>query len=214
MKVIFYYCADTQLYQIARLVGKEASKKTLIGMLNKIRESCVQTNIFNNESLVFGGDVEMISNVEMDESSFGKKRKNNRGKEYKKQWVFGITERNSNKVFMTVVDDRKKTTLLPLIRKHISTRSTLHHDDWPSYRCLRGIGYSDLIVNHSKEFKSKQGACTNTIEGIWGVMKQRINRMHGIEFSKLNTYLQEYCFRYQHKHDICSAVVNSIAFSV
>ena len=164
-------------------------------------------------SLVFGGEVEVISNVEIDEALFGKKRKNNKGKEYKKQWVFGITEKGTNKIFMEIVENRRKTTLLPLIRKYISTSSTLHHDDWSAYRCLRDLGYKDLIVNHSKEFKSREGACTNTIEGLWGVMKQRINRMHGVEFSKLNNHLQEYCFRYQNKHDICGAVINSLAYN-
>ena len=46
--------------------------------------------------------------VEIDESLFSKKCKNNRGEVYKKQWVFDITERSHNNVFMLRVRDERK----------------------------------------------------------------------------------------------------------
>lgn len=169
-------------------------------MTTKLRTKCVEEVENMKDSLVFGGEVEIVSNVEIDESSFGKKRKNNKGKRHEKQWVFGITERKTNKVFFEVVSDRKKTTLLPIIRKYVSTSAVIHHDDWPSYRKLCDYGYKHMVVNHTKGFKSKEGACTNTIEGIWGVVKQRITRMHGVKTEKLDEYLKEYIFRYNAKN--------------
>ena len=137
-------------------------------------------------------------------------RKYNKGDIHPKQWVFGVTERLTNKVLFTVVQNRTKATLLPIILKHISKGATLHHDDWAAYRLLHQLGYKHLIVNHSKEFKSKDGACTNTIEGLWGVIKQRITRMHGVEQSKLSLYLDEFSFRYFHKHDMLSALLQAL----
>ena len=205
LKVIFYFSSDLQLYQMCNLIP-ELSQKTLILMTTKLRQKCVEEVEKMKDSVIFGGDVEM-SNVEIDESAFGKKRKNNKGKIHQKQWVFGITERNTNKVYFEVVSDRKKTTLLPIIRKYISTAATIHHDDWPSYRKLSDYGYKHLIVNHTKGFKSKEGACTNTIEGIWGVAKQRITRMHGVQMQKLDLYLQEYVFRYNAKNDMLDKLI-------
>ena len=198
LKVIYYFASDLQLYQIQNLIP-ELSQKTLIMMTRKLRQRCANEVEKMRNSLAFGGDVELVSNVEIDESAFGKKRKNNKGKKYQKKWVFGITERNTNKVFFEVVDDRKKTTLLPIIRKYVSTHAVIHHDDWPSYRKLCDYGYKDMVVNHTKGFKGKDGACTNTIEGIWGVMKQRITRMHGVKLENLDEYLKEYTFRYHAK---------------
>jgi transposase len=179
-------------------------------MLAKLRNICKSEMDKIKESLVFGQNVECSANVEIDESYFGKKRKYNRGKVHKKQWVFGITERQTNKVLLQLVSDRKKETLLPIITKHVSKTATIHHDDWSSYRKLSQLGYKDLVVNHSKHFKGPNGACTNTIEGLWGVIKQRITRMHGIEMSKLDAYLSEFSFRYYYKHDILEALLKGI----
>lgn len=180
-------------------------------MMYTLRKICSSSIHKHYESLVFGGDVECISNVEIDEACFGKKRKNNKGDVHKKQWVFGITERNTNKVLFKLVDNRTKKTLLPIILKHISKNAILHHDDWPSYRKLSNLGFSDLVVNHTKGFKGPGGACTNTIEGLWGVMKQRIIRMHGLMMSKLDLYLDEYVFRYYHKDNMLNALLESMS---
>ena len=176
-------------------------------MMARLRDVCKLEVQKMNEKLVFGEEVECISNVEIDEACFGKKRKNNKGKRYKKQWVFGITQRDSRKVFFTIVENRTKLTLLPLITKYISHTATVHHDDWPSYRTLSRLGYKDLVVNHTKSFKGPGGACTNTIEGLWGVMKQRIIRMHGVRMSKLDSYLCEFTFRDTHRDNRLDALI-------
>ena len=212
MKVIYYFSCDAQLYQIQKYV-KEVSKKTLISMMAILRDVCKLEVEQMNQTLVFGGEVECISNVEIDEACFGKKRKHNKGDLHNKQWVFGITERKSNKVFFQLVSNRTKKTLLPIISRYISKSATLHHDDWPSYRSLSQLGYNDLVVNHTKGFKGPNGACTNTVEGLWGVLKQRITRMHGIELSKLDSYLSEYTFRYYYKDDMLHALLKCLSAS-
>ena len=40
------------------------------------------------------------------------------------------------------------------------------HDDWPAYQKLDEQGYSHGTVTHKYEFKSKDGVCTNLIQGI------------------------------------------------
>ena len=137
-------------------------------------------------------------------------RKYNKGDIHPKQWVFGLTEKGSRKVLLEIVKDRTKKTLLPIITKYVAKSSMIHHDDWPSYRKLEVLGYKHLIVNHTKEFKSAEGACTNTIEGLWGVVKQRIIRMHGVDASKLGAYLDEFSFRYLNKDKMLEALLQGL----
>jgi transposase-like protein len=210
LKVIYYFCLDAQLYQIQKYV-QNVSRKTLIKMLMMLRMLCNNELDKLKEGIIFGENVECNSNVEIDESAFGKKRKNNRGKRYKKQWVFGITEKRTNKVILEIVSNRSKATLLPIICKHISKEAIIHHDDWAAYRKLSNLGYKHVVVNHSKEFKASNGACTNTIEGIWGVIKQRIARMHGIDPSKLQTYLSEFSYRYYWKDQMLREMLRSLS---
>ena len=58
--------------------------------------------------LMFGGEGIEANAIEMDESLFGKRSKYNRGKQFTKQWVFGIAERNTNKTMFEIVENRKK----------------------------------------------------------------------------------------------------------
>ena len=72
LKVIYYFCMDAQLYQIQKYVP-EVSKKTLIRMTGSLRTACHNEMQKLKESMVLGGEVECISNVEIVESVFPKK---------------------------------------------------------------------------------------------------------------------------------------------
>ena len=111
-------------------------------------------------------------------------------------WVFGMVERNTRNIFLQTVENRSKATLVPLIKTNVKNTSTIYHDDWSSYRNLHEEGYSHGTVNHTVEFISSDGVCTNTIEGIWANVKQRIRDMHGVRTTHLQTILDEFCFKY------------------
>lgn len=105
--------------------------------------------------------------VEIDESKFGK-RKYHRGHHIEGQWVFGGYERGTGRVFMVVVEDRKATTLVPLIERWIEKGTTIISDCWKAYDKLDKEGYQHLTVNHSILFKNPEtGAHTNAIESSW-----------------------------------------------
>ena len=64
------------------------------------------------------GDIENFTNIiEMDESVLGKKQKYGRGRLTKKQWVFGLAERQSRKTLFFVVADRTNATLHGLLKR-------------------------------------------------------------------------------------------------
>jgi len=118
------------------------------------------------DTLTFNGTVYGSTDIiEIDECYFGKKRKGNRGNTTTRQWVFGMVQRGTRKSFLVPVNNRTKETLIPLIKAKVESGSTIYHDDWPAYRLLCEEGYETGVVNHSREFVSKEGVCTNTIEG-------------------------------------------------
>ena len=82
-----------------------------------------------------------------------------------KHWVFGLTQRGTRKSHFRVVPKRDRPTLLPIIQDVVTQGSTIYHDDWPVYSHLEQEGFDHGTVVHKYEFVSKEGVCTNTIEG-------------------------------------------------
>jgi len=73
--------------------------------------------------------------VKIDEMKMGK-RKYNRGRLIKSQWIFGGYEQDSKKVFIAPVEDCTEKTLLTIIKEWILPGTTIISDYWKSYDCL------------------------------------------------------------------------------
>ena len=102
---------------------------------------------------------------EIDESHFGKKAKYGKGRVYTQTWVFGMILKGTKEVILRTVPNRTKDTLIPIIKEYARPQSTIYSDDWASYKCLEEEGFRHGVVVHKEEFKSKEGVCTNSIEG-------------------------------------------------
>ena len=159
--IFYFFSIDLQLYQVEKMLP-DIAHSTLVNYYQMLRQLCRQ----HWSSMKMVGNVEGFHNIiEIDESLFGKKQKYNRGRPTKKQWVFGLVERTSRKTHFRCVSDRKQDTLLPIIQSHVQQGATIYHDDWAAYRDLQFMGYEHGTVVHKYEFVSKDGVCTNTIEG-------------------------------------------------
>ena len=188
----------------------KVSKKTIIEWCHFLRECC--TSIVLDYSTPIGGPgVE----VEIDESKFGK-RKYHKGHKVEGQWVFGGREKKyKSKIFMVPVCNRKKETLLALIKKWILPGSIIHSDCWKAYSCLSKYGYTHLTVNHSKEFVNPEtGACTNSIESDWRHAKLHMLK-YGAHIGDHSWYLAEFMWRRKyHNCDNCEVSMSCIVLSV
>ena len=85
-----------------------------------MRDICIEELIGNPEPLGGPGKI-----VEIDESKFGK-RKYNRGRLLAGQWVFGIVEKDTDKMVMFSVPDRSTANLLPIIQQYVLPGTTIH----------------------------------------------------------------------------------------
>ena len=140
--------------------------------------------------------------VEMDETGVGPTTKR-LGKERKpKTTVFGMVERGG-RVKAVIADNRKKETLMPIIKEYVMPKSTVFTDDWPSYDDLgRHVNeYKHNRINHSAGVYVIGENHTQTIEGFWSLIKRGIGGVyHAVSVDYLQSYLDEYSFRYNRRH--------------
>ena len=159
-------------------------------------------------SLLSEGDMQLEgSTVEMDESYFGAKRKRGEkkgrpSKDSSKQCVIGVVERGVGKgrVIATVATDATKATLHGIAKERILPESVVFTDEYASYNGLDSAGYEHRRINHSAGVYVMGDVHTNTIEGFWSLVKRGIGGVyHNVGKHYLQTYLDEYSFRYNRR---------------
>ena len=115
--------------------------------------------------------------VEIDESLFGRKTKYHRGaKRGTNVWIFGIVECDTNRLILYPVENRKRETLIPIIKRHVAPNTQIFSDGFSAYGNLNQEGFQHFVVNHKQNFvqfyenpETKQSVkcCTNKMEGAW-----------------------------------------------
>jgi transposase len=146
--------------------------------------------------------------VETDEAYFGGKRKSGGGRrlrtdkgEQYKTVVVGLAERKG-RVIAKTVPDAKSATLLTTVREFVLPKSTVFTDE---YICYDGISrmtehYQHRRINHASKVYVMGNVHTNTIEGFWSLVKRGISGVyHSVGREYLQTYLNEYTFRYNRR---------------
>ena len=122
-----------------------------------------------------------------------------RGRGTSKTPVFGILCRGGQ-VWAQVVPDLAARTVYPLIRRQVRRGSVVCSDTLPTYTGIAAKGYVHRLVQHDqREFRSRQGAHINSLEGFWGYLKRRLAAKGGIRPSRLPLYVAEYVWRYNHR---------------
>lgn len=144
----------------------------------------------------------LTGQVEVDETYIGGKRQGRRGRGASgKSVVMGMVEREGNAI-TKVVPDVKRHTLLPMIAKNVSGDSTIFTDELPSYKTVATLGYAHKTVQHAAKQYVKGIAHVNTMESLWSTIKRGIDGVnHSVSPLYLQSYLDSYVFRYNHRND-------------
>jgi transposase-like protein len=144
--------------------------------------------------------------VEMDETYVGgrprKGDKITRGRGDKtKTCVVGVVERGDSVVAL-VAPDASHDTLKGIAKEYILPESIVYTDEWSGYRGFDKInGYQHRRVNHSAGVYVVGTTHTQTIEGFWSLVKRGIGGVyHSVSKKYLQTYLDEYSFRYNRRN--------------
>jgi len=165
-------------------------------------------------SLLSDGDLQLEGpTVEVDETYFGGVRKFQRGRpmrgDKKKTPIVAIVQRGG-KVVARAVPDTTGKRLRKLIRKHVTPGSVIYTDEYYGYfrvsqmqdRLGRRMHYKHFTVKHSDGIYVRDGHIhTNSVEGFWSLVKRGIGGVyHSVSPEYLQTYLDEYTFRYNRRH--------------
>ena len=143
-----------------------------------------------------------IGEYELDESYFEAKRirgKRGRGAAGKTP-VFGLLKRG-DKVYVTVVPDCSKETLMPIIQGRILEKSTVYTDGWKAYDGLVLNGYDHYRVFHSENEFVRGKSHVNGIENFWSYAKRRLVKFNGCSEGAFVLHLKECEWRYNHRND-------------
>jgi len=158
-----------------------------------------------------GDGPKLAGKVEVDESFYGGKEKNkHRNKRHSdyvkgtvgKTPVWGAVEREG-RVVARVVPDTKARTLLPHVRERIMPHTMVFTDEARVYRTLPQLGYRHERVYHSANIYVDGDAHVNTLEGFWSLTKNGIRGVyHNVSTKYLQTYLNEYAFRFNRRKSL------------
>lgn len=109
--------------------------------------------------------------------------------------IFGMIQRGGELVIQMLANVQQKT-IRPLIEAAVQRGTTIYTDEYNIYAQLGQWGYQHKTVNHSQgEFArddDDDGFCevhTNTLEGVWSLLRSWLRPHRGISQEKLPFYL-------------------------
>jgi transposase-like protein len=174
---------------ICRLVGgNDQSVKDMIQLVLNVVSHCYLKNLPKFRGV-----------VEIDESAFRGHRVT-RGKNITDKWVFGLYERERKLVYMEIVQTRKASELIPIVRKICESGTTIISDQWAAYNKLEEHGFPHYTVDHSRFFvnPNSREIHTQNIEISWGWAKYEIRRQNRALYY-LEKYIHLFCWKRQFK---------------
>jgi len=184
-------------WELHRALG--VTQKSAWFMLHRLRLA-----LQDDSSVKLGGPG---SEVEVDETFIGGKARNMHvdkrerritgtgGKD--KAAVMGILERGGA-IKTKVVDDRKATTLLPEVRRHVAAGTALYTDALQSYDNL-AVDYAHQIIDHAEKYVEGR-VHTNGLENFWSLLKRTLGGTYvSVEPFHLFRYVDAQVFRFNNR---------------
>jgi len=116
----------------------------------------------------------------------------------RKTTVLGMVERGG-RVKAEVIPFSGAGDIRPRVLANVKAGSNLYTDGLPLYRTMAGT-FDHYWVDHSADEYVRGNVHTQTIEGFWSNMKNGIRGVyHAISKKWLQSYVDEYVFRYNHR---------------
>ncbi len=141
--------------------------------------------------------------VEVDETPVGGRRRGvGSGNRIGKTWVAGAVQRGG-KVRLERIPNIRKPTLHAFINRHVKDETeAIYTDELLSYL---GIGDADTrhrVVRHAVEEWVVGDVHTNSVEGIWSLLKRSIvGAFHKVSAKHLDRYLEELEWRFNNRNN-------------
>lgn len=112
-----------------------------------------------------------------------------------------MVERNG-RVRARIIADRGTKAIHAEVKKHVLPVSMLYTDEWDAYKTVAPGYKGHRRIKHLAKIYVDGDIHTNTIEGFFGLLKNGIRGVyHTVSREYLQSYLNEYAWRYNHRHD-------------
>jgi transposase-like protein len=182
------------------------TQKTAWFVLHRLRNGA-RTESFN---------APLEGEVEVDETYVGGKAANRHKGDPKNQpgtggktAVIGAVSRGGG-VVARVIHSTDTATLDSFVHAHVAAGATVSTDEHSGYRFLART-YHHGVVRHSAGEYSRDGFHTNTIEGVWAMLKRQIiGTHHWVSPKHLDRYVTEMTFRMNRREVSKGARVNEL----
>jgi len=183
-------------WEIHRAIG--VTQKTAWFMLHRIRLAM--------QDELTGGSLSGL--VEVDETYIGGKARNmHKDKRQRvhgqsrnigaKTVVLGMLERGKT-VRATVIPDRSKASIQPIVAGNVEPGAEVHSDEW-AVNWRMDDEYTHKIVNHLERYVDGN-VHTNGLENFWSLLKRSINGTYvSVEPFHLFRYVDEQAFRFNNR---------------
>ena len=205
-KIITCFSEDLTASKTAKLLN--INRNTINRYFNEFRDKIFT---FLREKNQAKSTKKENGTFEVDESYFGARRvKGKRGRGASgKIPVFGLLKRDGD-VYVEVVEDCKKATLMPIIKGKILEGSVVNSDGWKAYNGLIVNGYRHYRVHHSKNEFARGKRHVNGIESFWSQAKRRLAKFNGVEDGKFLLHLKECEFRWNYRGQDLNKIIFDI----
>jgi transposase len=144
--------------------------------------------------------------VEMDETYLTRRRRRKgepprMGGRNRERVVMGAVERGG-RVVARYVPSASTEGVETMARLFVLPESVVYTDEHPSYAVIGRRGYQHKRIRHIAQVYVDGPVHTQTIEGFWSLVKRGLDGVyHSVSSRHLQGYLDEYAFRYSHRHD-------------
>lgn len=106
-----------------------------------------------------------------------------------------MRERGGRTVAMPI-QNTDADTIQGVIVQRVEVGSTLHTDEHGAYRDIGGLFFDHDTINHSQGEFVRDGVTTNSIEGVFALLKRGlIGVYHHASPKHLGRYVDEFAFR-------------------
>jgi transposase len=193
----FFLMSQTRCGISAKQLERElgVTYKTAWRMFHKIR------------TLLADDAGELHGEVEVDETYFNRSKRNRPGEPRKlgrspgARVVVGAVERQG-RIVAKHVPSANDQALMSHIWSFVLPDTMIYTDEHPSYFSVGKTGYQHRRIKHTARVYVDGDVHTQTIEGFWSLLKRGISgAYHSVSAKHLQTYVDEYTFRYNHRKD-------------
>lgn len=193
MKILVNFIADSTAYGTAKRlrIDRHCVEDMFIRIRERFAQDLVTTPLRFDNGLEFEVDELIIKHVREGDYILNI------------QWVQGILERSTGKVYYHRVDDRRIPSLVPPVLEWVPDGSFVYTDEHRSYICLRDYRVHHFSVNHSAgEYSRTENlgpfqilVSINDLEAINRIVRARLRNRSLRTVERLDMTLQEIMYR-------------------